>query len=194
VRRNCGACFNTSPGMEKERQSHPRPLIAASLAASRWMSAMEKQNATRDRLWPRNYSCWIRAPEPAGLPLTAARNDTNKGGFHMKTIARYWEERFEEPESDGRGRHYAQRLEWFLFQLHLAVQAFETQSDGSKLLIFDDGSVYGEESELDALLTQARRRKSNATAFSHAARRHERCRKGQNGRLSSITTANGCTY
>lgn len=150
MRRNCGACFNTSPGMGKGRQSHPRPLIAASLAASRWMSAMEKQNATRDQLWPRNYSCWIRAPEPAGLPGTAARNDTNKGGFHMKTIARYWEERFEELESDGRGRHYAQRLEWFLFQLHWAVQTFETQSDGSKLLIFDDGSVYGEESELDA--------------------------------------------
>ena len=61
--RNCGACFITSPGMGKGRQSHPRPYIAASLAASRLMSAMEKQNATRDRMWPPNYGCWIRAPE-----------------------------------------------------------------------------------------------------------------------------------
>lgn len=34
MRRNCGACFNTSPGMGKGRQSHPRPLIAASRCAT----------------------------------------------------------------------------------------------------------------------------------------------------------------
>lgn len=113
----------------------------------------------------------------------------------MKTMAKHWQEEFEDVMHDGRKGQLRQRLEWFLFKLHLAVHRVETQSDGTKLLIFDDGSVYGEESELDALLTQARRRKSNATAFSHAARRHERCRKGQrNGRLSSRTTANGCTY
>ncbi len=72
----------------------------------------------------------------------------------MKTIARYWEDRFEELENDRRGRHYAQRLEWFLFQLHSSVWTSETQSDGSRLLIFIDGSVYGEESELNVLLAR----------------------------------------
>jgi hypothetical protein len=97
----------------------------------------------------------------------------------MKTIARHWEDRFDELIKDGLSGHYKQRLEWFLFKLHSAVQTFECQNDGSRLLIFDDGSVYGEESELDALLALARRRKSKTTAFSHAARRQEHCRKKQ---------------
>jgi hypothetical protein len=80
----------------------------------------------------------------------------------MKTMARRWEEKFENVMSDGRRGQYKQRLEWFLFQLHLAVQTVETQSDGSRLLIFSDGSVYGEESELDALLALARQREPRA--------------------------------
>jgi hypothetical protein len=169
VRRNCCACFKTSPGMGKARQSHLRPLIAASLAASRRMSAMEKQNATRDRVWPRNYSCWIRAPEPVELPSKAT--EMTRKEEHMKNIARHWEERFDDVMSDGRKGQYKQRLEWFLFNLHSAVQNVEVLSDGSRLLIFEDGSVYGEESELDALLALARRRKSKA--------KQERCRKGR---------------
>lgn len=62
-RQNRDACFGTSLGVGEGRQSHPRLYIAASLAASRLMSAMEKRNATRDRVWPLNYGCWIRAPE-----------------------------------------------------------------------------------------------------------------------------------
>lgn len=70
----------------------------------------------------------------------------------MKTTAKYWEGQFEDVMRDGPRGQFRQRLEWFLFQLHLAVQTVETQSDGSRLLIFRDGSVYGEESELDELL------------------------------------------
>lgn len=61
--RNRAACRNTSLGMGKGRPSHPRRLIAESLAAFRRMvSALEEQSAGRDRVWPRNYGCWIRAP------------------------------------------------------------------------------------------------------------------------------------
>jgi hypothetical protein len=52
-----------SLGMGEVQVSHPRRLIAASLADwRRVMSAIEKQNAKRDRVWPRNYSCWSRLP------------------------------------------------------------------------------------------------------------------------------------
>lgn len=78
----------------------------------------------------------------------------------MKTMAKHWEERFEDVMRDGRRGQFRQRLEWFLFRLHQAVWAVETQSDGSKLLIFMDGSVYGAESQLDALLALAPRRNS----------------------------------
>jgi hypothetical protein len=78
----------------------------------------------------------------------------------MKSIARHWEEQFDELVKHGLTSQYKERLEWFLFKLHLAVQAFETQGDGSRLLIFSDGSVYGGESELDALLMLAPRRRS----------------------------------
>ncbi len=78
----------------------------------------------------------------------------------MKSIARHWEEQVEELVKAGRTGQYRKRLEWFLFELRLAVQTFETQGDGTKLLIFSDGSVYGGESELDALLAPAPRRQS----------------------------------
>jgi hypothetical protein len=49
------------------RLSRPRRLIAESLAAfRRAMSAMEKAEFWRDRLWPRNYKCQIRAPDRVG--------------------------------------------------------------------------------------------------------------------------------
>jgi hypothetical protein len=104
----------------------------------------------------------------------------------MKTIARYWEEKFDDLIRDGRSGQYKQRLEWFLFRLHLAVQTVETQSDGSKLLIFEDGSAYGEESDLDALLQPACRRKSEAARFTPASKKRERCRKGQRHVTSRI--------
>ena len=72
----------------------------------------------------------------------------------MKTIAKHWEEKFEDVMRDGRTGQYRQRLEWFLFKLNLAVHTVETQTDGSRLLIFIDGSVYGEESELNVLLAR----------------------------------------
>lgn len=63
MRRNCCACFRTSLGVG-DVWLFPHSLhIATSLAASRqMMSVVEKQNAKRDRVWPRNYSCWVRAP------------------------------------------------------------------------------------------------------------------------------------
>jgi hypothetical protein len=61
----------------------------------------------------------------------------------MKTTAKYWEGQFEDVMCDGPKGQFRQRLEWFLFKLHFAVHAVETQSDGTQLLIFGDGSVYG---------------------------------------------------
>lgn len=78
----------------------------------------------------------------------------------MKSIARHWEEQFDQLMENGRNGQYRERVEWFLFKLHRAVETFETQGDGSRLLIFSDGSVYGEESELDALLALAPRQSS----------------------------------
>jgi hypothetical protein len=101
----------------------------------------------------------------------------------MKTMARHWEEQFDELMKDGRTGQYRERLEWFLFKLHLAVQTVETQSDGTQLLIFCDGSVYSEEAELDALLALAPRRnsgrKDNQTQFACGSADQKRCRKGQ---------------
>lgn len=79
----------------------------------------------------------------------------------MNLIARYWEKQFEELMKDGRTGQYGETLESFLLKLHLAVQAIEIQSDGSRVLIFRDGSVYGDESERDALLALAPRRAAN---------------------------------
>jgi hypothetical protein len=77
-------------------------------------------------------------------------------------MAKHWEEQFEDVMRDARRGQFRRRLDWFLFKLNLAVHAVETQSDGSKLLILRDGSVYGEESQLDALLARAPRRRSRA--------------------------------
>jgi hypothetical protein len=60
---NLAACFSPSPSFDEERLSNSERLIEGSLAAlRRMMSAMEQQNADRERVWPRNYSCWTRAP------------------------------------------------------------------------------------------------------------------------------------
>ena len=99
----------------------------------------------------------------------------------MKTNARYWEEQFYDLMSYGRTRQYRERLQWFLFKLHLAIQTTERQSDGSTLLIFDDGSVFGEESDLDALLSLAPRRNFSRnhanTRFARSEKKRERCRE-----------------
>lgn len=81
---------------------------------------------------------------------------------------------------DGRTGQYRERLEWFLFKLHLAVQTVETQSDGTQLLIFCDGSVYGEEAELDQLLALSPRRGSGPRHRKalFACGRSKHCRKG----------------
>ena len=104
----------------------------------------------------------------------------------MKTMAKHWEEQFEDVMRDGRKGQFRERLEWFLFRLQLAVQSVETQSDGSKLLIFPDGSVYPGESELDALLAPASRRpKQSQTQFARGRNHQKRCRKG-NGYVGRI--------
>jgi hypothetical protein len=151
---------------------------------------MKKAECWRDRLWPRNYKCQIRAPERVDLALQ--QDDTIKGDsrrFHMKSIARHWEEQFEKLMNDDRTGQYRERLEWFLFKLQLAVQVFETQGDGSRLLIFSDGSVYGEESELDALLALPPRRiskdKRGQSRFAPGTNDHKRCRD-ENRRVAPV--------
>lgn len=63
-RQNRNACFRTSLGVGDLRLFPDSLHIATSLVASRqMMSVVEMQNAKRDRVWPRNHSCWIRAPE-----------------------------------------------------------------------------------------------------------------------------------
>jgi hypothetical protein len=74
----------------------------------------------------------------------------------MDGMAREWEEEFEFLERHTRADCYARKLESFLVRLHSSAHRFEPQSDGSRLLIFSDGTVYGEESELDRLLDRAR--------------------------------------
>jgi len=84
-----------SPPLEmgEVRVSHPRCLIDASLADwRRVMSAIEKQNANRDRVWPRNHSCWIRAPESVEL-LSSTIRRTRKGNFTMENDARHGKRR-----------------------------------------------------------------------------------------------------
>lgn len=107
----------------------------------------------------------------------------------MKTMAKFWEAQFEDVMRDGRRGQFRQRLEWFLFRLHLAVHAIETQSDGTQLLIFGDGSVYPGESELDALLALAPGRNSERqhteTQFARGDNDQKSCRKG-NGHVARI--------
>lgn len=75
----------------------------------------------------------------------------------MDGMARQWEEEFEFLERETPGNRYATKLELFLLKLHRSAHRFEPQSDGSRLIIFSDGTVYGEESELEPLLERARR-------------------------------------
>lgn len=109
----------------------------------------------------------------------------------MKTMARRWEKRFDELMKESRTGQYRERVEWFVFKLHLAVQAVETQSDGSKLLIFRDGSVYGEESDLAALLALGPRqnceRKQTQPELVGGRNAEKPCRKGNRdaGRVQS---------
>ena len=84
------ADLSPSLGMGEVRVSHPRRLIAASLADwRRVMSAMEKQNAKRDRVWPRYYSCWIRAPSRSSEQRS--KKDT-KREFHHEKHCETWGE------------------------------------------------------------------------------------------------------
>jgi hypothetical protein len=80
----------SSPAPGEGPQFHSGRRIAAPLADwRRIMSAIEKQNAKRDRVWPRNYGCWIRAPESVEL-LSSAIRRTQKGNFNTtKNIARH---------------------------------------------------------------------------------------------------------
>ena len=107
----------------------------------------------------------------------------------MKTMAKYWVGQFEDVMRDGSRGQFRQRLEWFLFRLQLAVHTVETQSDGTQLLIFSDGSVYGGESQLDALLALAPGRNSGRQRTETQSARGEKdqkhCRKG-NGYVARI--------
>jgi hypothetical protein len=58
-----GACVSPSLSFDEERLSSSQGLIAGSLPVFRgMMSAINRQNADRDRVWPRNYRLRIRAP------------------------------------------------------------------------------------------------------------------------------------
>jgi len=73
-RRNRNECFRTLLRVRDVRLFPHSLHTATSLAASgQMMSGVEKRNAKRDRMWPRTYSCWIRAPEPIGLRSAATR-------------------------------------------------------------------------------------------------------------------------
>jgi hypothetical protein len=95
----------------------------------------------------------------------------------MDGMAREWEEEFEFLERHTRADCYARKLESFLLRLHSSAHRFEPQSDGSRLVIFSDGSVYGEESELDRLLERARRWR---------ARQIPRCKPGLRNRTPQL--------
>jgi hypothetical protein len=115
---------------------------------------------------------------------------TTEGGSHMKTMAKHWEGQFEDVMRDGPRGQFRQRLEWFLFRLHLAVHTVETQSDGTQLLIFGDGSVYGGESQLDALLALAPGRNSERqhaqTQFGRGDKDQKRCKRRNGYRWGRI--------
>lgn len=60
---NRAASFMTSPGVGGRCEAGPRRLI--DLAGAYWrraIRAIKEHGAGRDRVRPRNYSCWIRAP------------------------------------------------------------------------------------------------------------------------------------
>jgi hypothetical protein len=58
-----GAAFSFSPSFDEDRLSGSQRFIAEYSTLYR-ISATELQNADRDRIWPRNYTSRIRAPEP----------------------------------------------------------------------------------------------------------------------------------
>ena len=76
----------------------------------------------------------------------------------MDGMARQFEEEFESLERRSQCDRYAEKLESFLLRLHESADRFESLSDGSRLVIFWDGTVYAEESEFGRLLDRARRR------------------------------------
>lgn len=79
MRRRHDACFRISLGVGDLRLFPDSLHIATSLVASRqMMSVVEKQNAKRDRVWPRNYGCWIRAPERFALRGARQRSHDTK--------------------------------------------------------------------------------------------------------------------
>src|SRR5215471_5330737 len=74
----------------------------------------------------------------------------------MDGMARQFEEEFESLERTSRSDRYVEKLESFLLRLHESADRFELLSDGSRLVIFWDGTVYAEESELGRLLDRTR--------------------------------------
>lgn len=82
--------------------------------------------------------------------------DVPEGLAPMDGMARQWEEEFESLERTSQYVRYAEKLKSFLQRLHENAHRFEPQSDGSRLIVFWDGTVYGEESDFDRLLERVR--------------------------------------
>jgi hypothetical protein len=58
-----GPGYSRSLCIAKDQWANPHCLLAMLLAHwRRVMRAIKEHNASRDQVWPRNYSCWIRAP------------------------------------------------------------------------------------------------------------------------------------
>lgn len=56
--------FSNSPGSAGDRCCNPYWLLVTSLSdLQRFIATMKERDADRDRVWPRTYNCWIRAPE-----------------------------------------------------------------------------------------------------------------------------------
>ena len=101
-----------------------------------------------------------RQPMPTGtqtFTTTPVGEEGPENFAPMDGMARQWEEEFQFLERKSQCDRYADKLKSFLLRLHSSAHTFEPQSDGSRLIVFSDGTVYSEESELDSLLERARR-------------------------------------
>jgi hypothetical protein len=94
----------------------------------------------------------------------------------MRNIAQRWEDKFEFLQRERTSRHYRKQLKSFLHDLHANAKTFETQSDGTKLLIFADGSVYGDESELERILNRFAHVNGNPIACANPANTNKEMR------------------
>jgi hypothetical protein len=92
-----GACFSSSPSFDEDRlpssQHHRRVLGSVPDVGNGAAECRSRPG------WPRNYSCRIRAPEPVETTRRQGKNDYRE--TRVKTMAKHWEEQFENIMRDG---------------------------------------------------------------------------------------------